>query len=41
MWLKSYLTNRSQRVAIKEVLSELDDLKAGVHQGSVLVLCYF
>jgi hypothetical protein len=29
MWLKSYLTNRSQKVAIKEALSELDDLKAG------------
>ena len=36
MWLKSYLTNRSQKVAIKEALSELDDLKAGVPQGSVL-----
>jgi hypothetical protein len=30
MWLRSYPTNRSQRVAIKEALSELDDLKAGV-----------
>ena len=36
MWLKSYLTNRSQKVAIKESLSELDDLKSGVPQGSVL-----
>ena len=36
MWLKSYLTNRSQKVAIKEALSELDDLKACVPQGSVL-----
>ena len=36
MWLKSYLTNRSQKVAIKEALSALDDLKAGVPQGSVL-----
>ena len=36
MWLKSYLTNRLQRVAIKEALFELDDLKAGVPQGSVL-----
>jgi hypothetical protein len=36
IWLKSYLTNRSQKVAIKEALSELDDLKAGVPQGSVL-----
>jgi hypothetical protein len=36
MWLKSYLANRSQKVAIKEALSELDDLKSGVSQGSVL-----
>ena len=36
MWLKSYLTNRLQRVAIKEALFELDDLKAGVPQASVL-----
>ena len=35
MWVKSYLTNRSQKVAIKEALSELDDLKAGVSS----VLC--
>jgi hypothetical protein len=34
-------TNRSQKVAIKEALSELEDLKAGVPQGSVLGLCYF
>jgi hypothetical protein len=32
MWLKSYLTNRSQKVVIKEALSELDGLKAGVPQ---------
>jgi hypothetical protein len=36
MWLKSYLTNRLQRVAIKEALFELNDLKAGVPQISVL-----
>jgi hypothetical protein len=35
--LKSYLTNRSQKVAIKEALSELEDLKAGVPQGSVSI----
>ena len=35
MWLKGYLTNRSQNVAIKEALSELDDLRIGVPQGSV------
>ena len=36
VWRKSYLTKRSQKVAIKEPLSELDDLKAGVPQESVL-----
>ena len=36
MWLKRYLTKRSQRVAIKEALSELDDIKAGVPQRSAL-----
>ena len=36
MWLISDLTDRSQRVAIKETLSELDDLKFGVPQVSVL-----
>ena len=41
MWLKSYLTNKSQKVAIKEALSELDDLKVGVPQGQSSVLCYF
>ena len=41
MWLKSYLTNRSQRVAIKEALSELDDIKAGVPQRSVFVPLLF
>ena len=35
-WLTNYLTNRSQKVAIKEALSELDDLKVGVPKGSVL-----
>jgi hypothetical protein len=41
MWLKSYLTNKSQKVAIKEALSELDDLKVGVPQDQSSVLCYF
>ena len=41
MWLKSYLTNRLQKVAINEALSELDDLKAGVPQGSVLAPVIF
>jgi hypothetical protein len=35
MWLKSYLTNRSQKVAIKEGIYELDDLKAGDPKGSI------
>jgi hypothetical protein len=34
--LKTNVATRSQKVAIKEALSELDDLKAGVPQGSVL-----
>jgi hypothetical protein len=33
--LKTNVATRSQKVAIKEALSELDDLKAGVPQGSV------
>jgi hypothetical protein len=41
MWLKSYLTNISQKVAIKEALSKLDDLKVGVPQGSVLTPLLF
>lgn len=35
-WLESYLTGRSQRVVLKESLSCLGELKAGVPQGSVL-----
>ena len=34
--MKTNVATRSQKVAIKEALSELDDLKAGVPQGSVL-----
>jgi hypothetical protein len=36
IWLKSYLSNRTQRVVIKDALSSIGQLKAGVPQGSVL-----
>lgn len=35
-WLRSYLTNRSQRVLVGSAASELADVLAGVPQGSVL-----
>ena len=36
-WLKSYLSNRCQRVIIKDAISSVgDQVKAGVPQGSVL-----
>ena len=35
-WLRSYLTNRMQCVEIGDVQSELDFIKCGVPQGSVL-----
>jgi hypothetical protein len=35
-WLKSYLSNRCQRVIIKDAISSVGELKAGVPQGSVL-----
>lgn len=34
-WLKSYLSTRSQKVAIKDSLSNIGSLNAGVPQGSV------
>lgn len=34
--MKSYLTDRSQRVVLKDSLSDIGNLKAGVPQGSVL-----
>jgi hypothetical protein len=37
IWLKSYLSNRTQRVVIKDALSNIGQRKAGVPQGSVLV----
>ena len=37
IWLKSYLSNRTQRVVIKAALSNIGQRKAGVPQGSVLV----
>jgi hypothetical protein len=36
IWLKSYLSNHTQRVVIKDALSNIGQLKAGVPQGSVL-----
>jgi hypothetical protein len=36
IWFKSYLSNRTQRVVIKDALSNISQLKAGVPQGSVL-----
>ena len=35
IWLKSYLSNRTQRVVIKDALSNIGQLKARVPQGSV------
>ena len=35
-WLKSYFSNRTQRVMIKDALSGIGHLHAGVPQGSVL-----
>jgi hypothetical protein len=37
-WLENYLSNRYQRVIIRNCLSEKGNLKGGVPQGSVLVL---
>jgi hypothetical protein len=36
IWLKSYLSNRTQRVVIKDSPSNIGQLKAGVPQGLVL-----
>ena len=35
-WFKSYLSNRTQRVMIKDALSRIGHLHAGVPRGSVL-----
>ena len=32
-WFQSFLTNRTQRVRIEEVLSDLENLLSGVPQG--------
>ena len=36
IWLNSYLSNRTQQVVIKDALSNIGQLKAGVLKGSVL-----
>lgn len=36
MWFKSYLTGRTQRVAVGSTISNTLHLKSGVPQGSVL-----
>jgi sarcosine oxidase/L-pipecolate oxidase len=36
IWLNSYLSNRTQKVVIKDALSNIGQLKAGVPHGSVL-----
>jgi hypothetical protein len=41
IWLNSYLSNRTQRVVIKDALSNIGQLKVGVPQGSVLGPLFF
>jgi hypothetical protein len=41
IWLNSYLSNRTQRVVIKDALSNIGQLKAGVPQASVLGPLFF
>ena len=35
-WFKSYLTNRTQQVAVRGTMSNKNDLSLGVPQGSIL-----
>ena len=35
-WIKSFLTNRKQKVAVEGKMSSLTDVKSGIPQGSVL-----
>ena len=35
-WFRSFLTNRSQRVRIDDVISNLERLMSGVPQGGIL-----
>ena len=39
-WFPSYLSGRAQRCNVNGKLSTARDLKCGVPQGSILVLCF-
>lgn len=39
-WFVSYLSGRKPRVVMNGVCAEWSDIKAGVPQGSILVLSY-
>ena len=39
-WFKSYLTDRSQRIKLRNCLSSVSNLSFGVPRGQFLVLCF-
>ena len=41
MWIKSYLSNRTQRVFFNGSLSNIIQLESGIPQGSCLGPCFF
>ena len=41
LWIKSYLENRVQRTISNNIFSELDTIKCGVPQGSILGPLFF